>query len=58
MFLEVLDSLYLQAKTVEDRVRGEAVSPFELIEPGEAEEGWQDMERYVRRRREELEAER
>lgn len=40
--LEVLDSLYLQAKTVEDRVRGEAVSPFELIEPGEAEEGWQD----------------
>ena len=42
LHMEALDSLYLQAKTVENRVRGAGVSPFELMELGVVEEGWQD----------------
>lgn len=42
LHLEELDSLYLQVKTAENRVRGKGISPFELMEVGVVEEGWQD----------------
>ena len=42
LHMEVLESLYLQAKIREDRVRGEGISPFSLMESSAAEEGWQD----------------
>ena len=42
LHLEALDSLYIQVKTAENRVRGKGISPFELMETSVVEEGWQE----------------